>query len=111
IGTTASTARISDTVSTWDPKVHTCVRKRKRRPARHHQRGRPSARMLLKWLSQNLCPWNPHKRYPSKPHLLNQTERRQITPGPRPISPKPRERYAGVTRNQSDKTQQPSGES
>src|SRR5262249_26659064 len=61
IGTTASTARISGTVGSSGPKVHRCARKHsKRRPARHHQRERPSARMLLKWLAQNLCPWNPH---------------------------------------------------
>jgi hypothetical protein len=47
IGTTASTARISGTVGTSDPKVQRCVRKHvKRRRAGHHQRGRRSARML-----------------------------------------------------------------
>src|SRR5262249_50310131 len=66
IGTTASTAQISGTVGSSGPKVHRCARKHsKRRSARHHQRERPSARMLLKWLVQNLCPRNPHKRYPS----------------------------------------------
>ena len=52
IGTTASTARISGTVGTSDPKVQRCVRKHaKSRRACHHQRRRRGARMLLKRLA------------------------------------------------------------
>src|SRR5215470_13816884 len=54
-GTTASNAQISGTVGSWGPKVHKCDRKHaKCRPARHHQRARPSAKMLVEWLPQHL---------------------------------------------------------
>lgn len=62
-GTTASNAQISGTVGSWGPKVHKCDRKHaKCRPARHHQRARPSAKILVKWLAQSLCPWNPRQK-------------------------------------------------